>query len=97
MTCAVSSEQGGRGGERGKVNRLSPLIWESILPAAASTVFKLLNLQQQFWLPLPSPLTLLPLTPLSLSGNACVRFIYAFINQLTKCEFLQRAEIKRRI
>lgn len=29
------------------------------------------------------------------AGNACVRFIYAFINQLTKCEFLQRVEIKR--
>lgn len=58
MTCAVSREQGGEreGGERGKVNRLSPLIWESILPAAASTVFKLLNLQQQFWLPNPHPL-----------------------------------------
>lgn len=42
-------------------NRVSQLTWESILPAsaiaaaAASTVFKLLNLQQQFRLPPPPP------------------------------------------
>lgn len=112
MTCAVSRGTGnaagvyrGEGRKGGKVNRLSRLIWKSILPAAASTVFKLLNLQQQFWLPLgplPNPFDMPSCTCLHLSlpspaGNACVRFIYAFINQLTKCEFLQRAEIKRRI
>lgn len=90
---------GGKKGDEGRRqrNRVSQLTWESILPAAiaaaaaaaASTVFKLLNLQQQFRLPLRHP------PPAPPAGNACVRFIYAFINQLTKCEFLQRVEIKR--
>lgn len=78
-------------------NRVSQLTWESVLPAAAaaaSTVFKLLNLQQQFRLP-HSFLRLSSLAPPP-DSNACVRFIYAFINQLTKCKFLQRVEIKRR-
>lgn len=78
----------GKKGDEGRRerNRVSQLTWESILPAsatvaaAASTVFKLLNLQQQFRLPPDrSPLATLPL-PLLLVTHVYASFMHSSIS-----------------